>query len=175
MTNSFKLRVHVITNESFEEHVAIDILISLGNSLQAMLKKAKEGIISLWEAESVFLPLQWDSKKFVSFCIYSFGFYPAWHCLHLQLWAGFKEVTKFWLYNVLRQFYPTSCHIVFKSMKTRRRRYRFFFPLYSLVISVEYQKNSSNKWNGILDSLTFRTSQCVQCFKPEKASTRTCN
>ena len=82
MTNSFNLRVHVITNESFEEHVAIDILISLGNSLQAMLKKAKEGIISLWEAESVFLPLQWDSKKFVSFCIYSFGFYPAWQaCL----------------------------------------------------------------------------------------------
>ena len=46
-TNSFNLRVHVITNESFEEHVAIDILISLGNSLQAMLKKAKEGIVSL--------------------------------------------------------------------------------------------------------------------------------
>ena len=62
----------VTTDESFGEHVAIDILISLGNSLQVEEGQRRHRFFMTSQVRFV---AALDSKKFVSFCIYSFGFY----------------------------------------------------------------------------------------------------
>ena len=71
-----------------------------------MLKKTKEGIGSLWQNQVRFVD-SLDSKKFVFFCVYLFGFYQLGKPVCLHLWAttdmtSFKEVTQFWAENVLR-------------------------------------------------------------------------
>ena len=74
------------------------------------------------------------------------------------------------------ELHPTSYRNVFKTLNTRRCRYGYFYRPYSLDISVEYHKNSKNKWNGIWDMgwPLGLYNVYVQYFKLEKATTRTC-
>ena len=63
----------VITDETaFGEHVAIDILISLGNSLQVEEGQRRHRCFMTSEVRFV---AALESKTFASFYIYSFGFY----------------------------------------------------------------------------------------------------
>ena len=123
-----------------------------------MLKKAKEGVDSLWRATCVLLPLQTIKSFFLSAYIrlvfISVLGGPVW--LHLWVTAdmtGYKEVIKFWLDSVVRQLWPTSYHKVSRSIKTRRPATSLFSPRHSLDICVECHnvENSKNKWNGIWD------------------------